>query len=37
MYLAYRRLVTHPFLALGSTLLAGMVEVLALWRARRRV
>lgn len=36
MYLAYRRLVTHPLLALGSTLLCGLVEVLALWRARRR-
>ncbi len=36
MYLAYRRFVTHPMLALGSTLLWGVVELLALWRARRR-
>lgn len=30
-----RRLLTHPALALGSTLIWGLVEVMALWRSRR--
>jgi hypothetical protein len=29
-----RRFVAHPALALGSTLLWGVIELLALWRSR---
>jgi hypothetical protein len=29
-----RNLITHPALALGSTVLWGMIELLALWRSR---
>jgi hypothetical protein len=30
-----RRFITHPVLALGSTLLWGVIELLALLRSRR--
>lgn len=35
--IAVRRWITHPSLALGSTLVAGLVELLALTRSRVRV
>lgn len=31
-----QRFITHPALALGSTLLWGAIECVALWRSARR-
>lgn len=36
MYRAIRKTLSHPALALGSTVLWGIIELIALYRARRR-
>ncbi|MCX7162978.1 MAG: hypothetical protein WCI19_15825 [Betaproteobacteria bacterium] len=36
MYPLFRKLIAHPALAIGSTLLWGMVELIALQRTRRQ-
>ncbi|MDT8998251.1 hypothetical protein RQP53_03060 [Paucibacter sp. APW11] len=37
MQASIQRWITHPALALGSTVLWGVIECVALWRSRRRL